>query len=338
MFSECGRLPLSEVTLTLAVANLLGCAQAYGAPHCGPWIAVAMRLLFWIYFALCFISAVAQYLYLFTAPATRLTIQSMTPAWILPIFPIMLGGTLASLIAPDQPPAQRMPILVAAVGAQGLGWMVAFLMYAVYIQRLMQYGLPRPDLRPGMFISAGPPSFTGLALIGLSKSLPENYGIFAKFPLAIEILQTLADFTAIFLWLFAFWFFCITLSAVLMGARQMSFHNIWWSLVFPNVGFTIATIRIGEELQSPGILWVATVMTILLVVMWIFVFCMQVRAVLKKQILMPGKDEDKGKLHNYFGRWLMRTNSVQSTIETTTTRSVAYHSRPEFACVSIVYV
>ena len=35
-------------------------------------------------------------------------------------------------------------------------------------------------------------------------------------------------------------------------------------------------------------------MTILLVAMWMFVFVFMIRAVLKKEILMPGKDEDKG--------------------------------------------
>ena len=73
----------------------------------------------------------------------------------------------------------------------------------------------------------------------------------------------------------------------------MSFHLVWWAFVFPNVGFTIATIRIGEQFESNGILWVGSAMTILLVATWIFVLMSHVRAIWKKQILMPGKDEDK---------------------------------------------
>lgn len=69
------------------VANLLSCIQRYGAPHCGPWFVFAMRVLFWLYVATAFMAAVAQYLHLFTGSPGRLTIQSMTPAWILPIFP-----------------------------------------------------------------------------------------------------------------------------------------------------------------------------------------------------------------------------------------------------------
>ena len=205
----------------------------------------------------------------------------------------MLSGTLASVIASSQPPGQRLPMIVAGVAFQGLGFMIAFLMYAIYIHRLMEFGLPSPDLRPALFISVGPPSFTGLALIGISLALPKDYGYFASHTEAITILQVLALFIAIFLWMLAFWFCCVTICAVLVSVRTMSFHLAWWSFVFPNVGFAIATTKIGQQLDSPGISGVASAMTILLVALWIFLFLCTIRAVLKKQILMPGKDEDK---------------------------------------------
>jgi len=67
------------------VANVIGSAQAYGGPYCGAWFTVAMAVLFWIYVAVAFCSAVVQYLSLFNGRPNRLTIQSMTPSWILPI-------------------------------------------------------------------------------------------------------------------------------------------------------------------------------------------------------------------------------------------------------------
>lgn len=53
---------------------------------------------------------------------------------------------------------------------------------------------------------------------------------------------------------------------------------------------------IGRQLASEGILWVASAMTIALVVTWLFVLTMHVRAVFQKAIMMPGIDEDKGEL------------------------------------------
>jgi tellurite resistance protein TehA-like permease len=109
--------------------------------------------------------------------------------------------------------------------------------------------------------------------------------------LVAEAVRIAAIAGAIFLWGLAFWFFA---AALLATARMpdRSFHLSWWSFVFPNVGFTIACIRIGEVLGNEGVLWMATVLTVVLVVVWalLAVFC--VRAVIKKQIVWPGRDED----------------------------------------------
>jgi hypothetical protein len=62
--------------------------------------------------------------------------------------------------------------------------------------------------------------------------------------------------------------------------------------IFPNIGFTIATIDIGEVFRSQGVTWVGSVMTCFLVVAYIFVFFKHMQAVWRGQILMDGKDED----------------------------------------------
>ena len=212
----------------------------------------------------------------------------------MPVFPVMLCGTLASVLAADQPPDQGLPIIVAGVTFQGLGIFVSMIMYPLYLGRLMGDGLPAIDLRPGMFISVGPPAFTSLALIGMANSLPSNYNFLSTHPLSTEVLQTMALFTACFLWALGFWFFCISAISCVSGLRNMSFHLTWWAFVFPNVGFTIATIDIGTQFQSQGILWVGSAMTILLVVIWCFVFLNHINAVRQRKILWPGRDEDKG--------------------------------------------
>lgn len=163
-------------TFFLSIPTIIGGMQKYGEPSVGTWLPVVERVLFWIYLVVTFGVAVGQYYHLFQAE--KLTAQSMTPSWILPVFPVMLCGTIASIIAPSQPSNQRLAIIIAGLTFQGLGMMVSTLMYATWVVRLMQNGLPAPDLRPGMFIAVGPPSFTGLALIGMSNSLPEDYGYF----------------------------------------------------------------------------------------------------------------------------------------------------------------
>ncbi|KAI9704600.1 MAG: hypothetical protein M1820_005513 [Bogoriella megaspora] len=278
-------------TFFLSIPTIIGCMQRYGVPSTGPWLIVTVRILFWMYVASAFFLAVVQYWFLFTGH--QLTTQSMMPSWLLPVFPIMLSGTIASVISPTQPPYQRLPIMVAGMTFQGLGFWVAIIMYPIYIGRLMESGLPGPNLRPGMFIAVGPPSFTALALIGISRSIPADYGYFAIYPSSVETLQQLALAFAIFIWALAFWFFCISLLSVLAEGLSMSFHLVWWAFVFPNTGFTIAVIEIGQELRSNAVTWVGSILSILLVAIYLFVLGSHVYAVLTKQILWPGKDEDK---------------------------------------------
>jgi C4-dicarboxylate transporter/malic acid transport protein len=261
--------------------------------HVGDWMITVLRVLFWIYFAMSFFLAVIQYVILFTGKPH--TIQSMTPAWILPAFPIMLAGPIASSVVGLQNTEHGIPIIIAGVMAQGLGFIISLLMYANYIGRLMSYGLPDRNARPGMFIAVGPPAFTGLALIGLSEEAVRLFpsGFVSTSINVPEVLRVMALFSGIFVWFVAFWFFSISFVATILGIREgISFHLTWWALIFPNVGLTLDTIAIGSSINSVAIGWVCSAMTIMLVATWIFVLSFHVEAVWSKKIMGPGKNDE----------------------------------------------
>lgn len=65
-------------------------------------------------------------------------------------------------------------------------------------------------------------------------------------------------------------------------------------MVFSNTGFTISVIDIGNQLESQGIQWVGSVMSILIFIMWLFVICSHAYAVRSGRIMMHGQDEDAG--------------------------------------------
>lgn len=290
-------------TSALSLATIISGIARYGIPECGPWLVVAYRALFWIYFAVTFMIAVGQYSLLFTSPALK--IQDMTPAWDLPIFPFMLSGTIASVGASDQPPVHAVPMIVAGLTAQGLGMIVSLFMYACYIHRMIQYGFPSPNSRPGMFIAVGPPAFTSLAIIGMAGAFPTTYkSYFGDADITLQILQILATMVAVFIWSLSFWFWAVAVVACLAVCRQMTFSLNWWAFVFPNVGFTIATMTIGKQFESRGIEWVATIMTILLVALYLFILTNHARAFIRKDIVYEGKDEDVyvNEIHHTYGK------------------------------------
>jgi tellurite resistance protein TehA-like permease len=63
-------------------------------------------------------------------------------------------------------------------------------------------------------------------------------------------------------------------------------------MVFPNTGFVIATINIGNALQDEVIRYVGNGLTVAIVCMWCFVLYHNIRAVVVSEIMYPGRDED----------------------------------------------
>jgi len=213
----------------------------------------------------------------------------------------MLTGTIASAIVADQPPHHRLPIMVAAVGYQGYGWTMSLLYMAFILTTQLEKGWAARDVRPGLFMTVGASGFTIVVLIGVARACPTDYAYFATHPMAAEILLVIATWVGIFLWIFTF--FCFSI-AVLVTAReafsrsatgvfktQMVYNNTWWGMymnlaytryellltvfffsafIFPNVGFTLATVFIGQELESNAILWVSAIMTAFLTAFWLF--------------------------------------------------------------------
>lgn len=275
----------------LSLASIIAGMSLYGIDSAGHWLVVTYRVLFWTYFAVTFVVAVGLYCQLFTNP--RLKIQDMTPAWDLPIFPYMLSGTIAATGIAHQPHQYAMPMLFAGLTAQGLGMLVSMCMYASYIRRMINFGFPSPESRPGMFIAVGPPSFTALAIIELAENWPSGYHYFGPDDaVTAQVVRILALMTAVFIWSLSFWFWAISVVSCVAVYRSFHFHLNWWAFVFPNVGFTLAVINIGKALQSQGVMWVGSIMSILLVVLYFFVLFNHARAVVNKIVLFAGKDED----------------------------------------------
>jgi C4-dicarboxylate transporter/malic acid transport protein len=277
-------------TAFLAFATVITSTDRYAIPKDDENLVWAVQATFWLYVIATTLLAVGQYSYVFSAHSFKLT--TMMPTWILPIFPIMLSGTIASVIAETQPAIAAVPIIVAGLTCQGLGLSVAAMMYAHMIGRLMEAGLPHREHRPGLFMCVGPPAFTALALIGMARGLPQQLdpdgdGIVVD----NAMIRTIALMSAIFLWALSFWWFGIGVIAVIRAPPKY-FHLGWWAMVFPNTGFILATIQITRELNNEGLKWFTTGMSILLLLVFCFVLFHHIRAVIIQDIMYPGRDED----------------------------------------------
>ncbi|KAI8962404.1 malic acid transport protein [Daldinia sp. FL1419] len=276
-------------TYFLSIATIITSTQRYAIPDHDTPLVWAIQLAFWAYVVITLMVAIGQYSFVFAAH--NFGLQTMMPTWILPIFPIMLSGTIASVISDTQPEISAIPIVIAGMSCQGLGLFVAIMMYAHMIGRLMSAGLPNREHRPGLFMNVGPPAFTALAFIGMSNGLPDSFDREMDGFIDVHLIRTFALIGAIFLWALSLWWFGIALIAVISSPPKY-FHLGWWAMVFPNTGFILATISISNEFGNEAVKWVTTGMSICLLATYLFVLYNHVRAVIVQDIMYPGRDED----------------------------------------------
>ncbi|KAJ6786322.1 hypothetical protein PWT90_10363 [Aphanocladium album] len=275
----------------VAVALLINGMQTYGAPRCGPWLTSALRVIFWIYYACATCVAIFQYHIIFHAET--LTLEDAMPAWVLPTYPFLVTGVVASNIAKSQSGTSAIQIIIGGLAAQGLGWIIALFIYTVYLTRLISSKMPPPSMRPGLYISVGPAAYTcaGILLLGQQarKHIPDDYLGVTAFPMG-EMWYALSVPAGIFLWLLCMWFSSVATLSIIRDARKMTFSLSWWAFVFPNAGMAIATIQVGTVLESKPIKIAACVICVMIVPLWIMCAVLHIRAVYQHELLAPGKD------------------------------------------------
>jgi tellurite resistance protein TehA-like permease len=279
----------------LSVSVIIGGTQLYGITYgpAYPWLVDAVYVLYWLYAGCSLANSIVQYWGLILGSTKRPV--PFTPSLFLAGYSAMLTGTIASLIAGSQNSERAVLVIVSGCAFQGFGWLISLVSIVYFVRNLLDNGPPPPHLRPGLFIPVGSAAYTVVALIGQAGAIPMSpaSGYFARHTTAKETLEVVALFVGIFMWLFSFWIFSIAVLGNVGLVGKMPYSLTWWAFIFPNVGFTLATSMIGMQLQSEPILWVASVLTVLLVAIWLMSAVACVHAVWKGKIAWPGKDEDK---------------------------------------------
>lgn len=93
---ECCFIP----TAVLACATVINCCAGVVGSNPSEGCEIALRVVFWIYCVVSLLVSLVCYTNMFGRAEQNL--PHMTPAWVLPIFPLMLCGSVATSILPTQ--------------------------------------------------------------------------------------------------------------------------------------------------------------------------------------------------------------------------------------------
>ncbi|KAM5360040.1 hypothetical protein ACJZ2D_014032 [Fusarium nematophilum] len=260
----------------------------YGIPNTGVWLLRTMELMFWIYAALSV--SVSALLYLILWSTLVFPVHTMTPTWVFPAYPLLLNAPFAAnLIAAAQSSGHALSVnaTAMALGAatiQGTGCLIAFMISAAFIYRLMTQKLPRDTQRPGIFMS--------IAQLGSQAEsiIPPT---FIGTPQVAQIIKVVCVLVSLWLWGLAMWFFIVCVGALWKYVRpgsSMPFQMTWWSFVFPNTALVTATGVMGKVFDSNGLHIFACVMTVAIVIVWAGVFVRMLWGLKEKTLLWPKND------------------------------------------------
>ncbi|KAF7546184.1 hypothetical protein G7046_g9377 [Stylonectria norvegica] len=287
-------IPAFFVSIAIIMINIC----EYGVPHTGPWLLQVMEVMFWIYVALSVFASAGIYLILWSTLV--FPVHTMTPTWVFPAYPLLLTAPFAAnLIASAEVSGYRLSLNVTAIAlgaatTQGTGCLIAFMISAAFIYRLMTQKLPRDIQRPGVFMSIGPFGFTaaGITQLGNQASIIIPPG-FIDTENTVSIVKVICVLVGLWLWGLTMWFFLISVGSLWKYTRpgtSMPFQMTWWSFVFPNTALVLATQVMGNVFDSEGIKIFGAVMTVALVIVWIGVFCTMIYCLKEKKLLWPKDD------------------------------------------------
>jgi tellurite resistance protein TehA-like permease len=221
------------------------------------------------------------------------TAESVSPAWLLPIVSSVVaaasGGVLATHLAPHSPTLARSTILVSYV-VWGTGVPTAMFIITLWIYRASIHGIPPAGALPSVFLPLGPcgqGSF-GILLLGkMARTLAYDYDLHMTI-ITGEAGRTIADaiyagglVTSLVLWgLGLVWYTLATAFFIdhFLKNRayfgRKSFSIGFTALTFPIGVWATATTELATELNSPALRVIGTVISLQVVINWVYVFAM----------------------------------------------------------------
>jgi tellurite resistance protein TehA-like permease len=113
-------------TVMMCISSIIQGAHVYGDPKEGSRLSATLRVVFWIYAPVAYMFSLGMYFVLFTN-RHHLRAADMTPAWMLPIFPVILTAPTAGLVASSLTPEEAFSVHVCGILYMGLGLLMAIM-------------------------------------------------------------------------------------------------------------------------------------------------------------------------------------------------------------------
>ncbi|KAJ1879637.1 Plasma membrane sulfite pump involved in sulfite metabolism [Coemansia sp. RSA 1722] len=181
----------------------------------------------------------------------KYTLETMNAVLLLPVVPNVVAASTGGVVASAFSGGTAIVIILISYVLWGMGMLLAMMLTAAYLIRLVLYKLPPKEAMASAFIPIGPlgQSSYGIQILGtqalrvFSVSMPQ-----VKY--LGDVLHTVGFMIGLLLWGAALWWFVHAACSAIytLVHERVPFNLGWWALIFPS----------GTVLFSTNALWNTT--------------------------------------------------------------------------------
>ncbi|KAJ6570167.1 voltage-dependent anion channel [Mycena vulgaris] len=244
----------------------------------GPGFVYALWAFWWLDSAVSLLTAVGMFYVMMTKHQHSL--GQMSALWLLPVVTLIVasstGGLLATALA-AHPTYVSLTTTVSFIMLI-MGLSLALMIITVYLMRLAIHGPLDANLILSSFIILGPLGQGGFSMLVNSRNLAKLH---LGASLNTEVMQSVCFCAAWVLWSMGLIWLCIAFCSIYSVLRRQSvpFSVAYWGIIFPNGVFALLTVELGSVLESPVLNYMGAIFSVLVLLLWIFVFLKTIPAI-----------------------------------------------------------
>lgn len=257
-------------TIPMGLATIINGFIVFGLPRWGSAMIDVAQILWWFDVALSIVCGVLLPYFMFTRQEHRM--EKMTAVWLLPIVAAEVAAASGGLIAPYlSDPGSQFIMLVTSYVLWAYSVPVALGIITILILRMALHKLPPESMAASSWLPLGPLGTGALGMLVLGADAPAILAAHGMTGIG-TIAAGIGLIAGILLWGAGLWWLLLASLITFRHFRAgIPFNLGWWGYTFPLGVYTVATLKLGVQLDIVAFSIFGTFLCIVLAVMWLLV-------------------------------------------------------------------
>lgn len=212
-------------------------------------------------------------------------LKGVTSVLILPIVSVVVDAASGAIVSDVLPVSAAKITIVVSYLILGAGMGTTVLIMTLYYARLIFHKVPNAKLIVSVFLPLGPCAQGAYAFMHLATSIQKLGKDAGQSLVGGDVLSQedahimnlgivgVSLLSGLFLWGFAFFWLILAIAMWIdvWWVAKIKFNLSWWGCTFPIGVYGLATMEVGQVMDSGSFRILGIVITLCVIVLWLFV-------------------------------------------------------------------